>query len=100
VGETEFCRKYSACGMPKVLHRLNLSYPRPSYTLAKAEPQKEEEFKEGFAALKRTSRRKIGRLLFEEDSTIRDYQGITKKWFERGKHRLTLTQSEDTGLIT
>jgi len=53
-----FAVEYSARGMLKVLHRLNLSYTRPTYTLAKADPQKQEEFKAEFAALKKTPRRK------------------------------------------
>jgi len=36
-----------------VLYRLNLSFTRPTYTLAKADPQKQEEFKEKFELLKK-----------------------------------------------
>ncbi len=43
--------KYSPRGMLDVLHRLNLSYTRPTYTLAKANPQKQEEFKKEFELL-------------------------------------------------
>lgn len=50
--------QYTARGMLDVLHRLNLSYTRPTYTLAKADPQKQEEFKQDFELLKKTSRRK------------------------------------------
>jgi len=39
--------------MIDVLHRLNLSYTRPTYTLAKADPQKQEEFKQEFELLKK-----------------------------------------------
>lgn len=47
--------KYSHSGMLKVLHRLNLSFTRPTYTLAKADPEKQEEFKSSFEVLKKPS---------------------------------------------
>jgi transposase len=46
--------KYSHSGMLKVLHRLNLSFTRPTYTLEKANPQKQEEFIEQFELLKKS----------------------------------------------
>ncbi len=45
--------QYSPRGMLEVLHRLNLSFTRPTYTLAKADPQKQEEFKQEFELLKK-----------------------------------------------
>jgi len=53
-----FAVEYSARGMLKVLHRLNLSYTRPTYTLAKADPHKQEVFKAEFTVLKKPSCRK------------------------------------------
>jgi transposase len=47
--------EYTSRGMLDVLHRLNLSYTRPTYTLAKANPQKQEEFKQEFELLKKPS---------------------------------------------
>lgn len=47
--------QYSYTGMIDLLHRLNLSYTRPTYTLAKADPQKQEEFKQEFELLKKPS---------------------------------------------
>lgn len=47
--------KYSHRGMAEVLYRLNLSFTRPTYTLAKADPKKQEEFKEEFELLKKPS---------------------------------------------
>lgn len=38
-----------------VLHRLNLSYTRPTYVLAKADKIKQEKFKEDFEVLKKTT---------------------------------------------
>lgn len=47
--------KYSHRGMAEVLYRLNLSFTRPAYTLAKANPKKQEAFKEDFKLLKKPS---------------------------------------------
>lgn len=46
---------YSRTGMLYVLYRLNLSFTRPAYTLAKADPQRQEEFKQKFELLKKPS---------------------------------------------
>lgn len=45
--------QYSYTGMIDLLHRLNMSYTRPTYTLAKADPQKQEEFKQDFELIKK-----------------------------------------------
>lgn len=45
--------EYSNSGMLQVLHRLNLSYTRPTYTLAKADEEKQEVFKKEFEVLKK-----------------------------------------------
>lgn len=47
--------KYSPRGMAEVLYRLNLSYTRPTYTLEKADIQKQEAFKQEFEVLKKLS---------------------------------------------
>ena len=49
----EFGVKYSINGMLDMFHRLNLSYTRPTYVLAKADPKKQEEFKENFEDIKK-----------------------------------------------
>jgi transposase len=46
--------KYTQRGMLEVLYRLDLSYTRPTYTLAKADPQKQEEFIQEFELIKKT----------------------------------------------
>lgn len=51
--QENFGVQYSYTGMIDLLHRLNLSYTRPTYTLAKADPQKQEEFKQEFELLKK-----------------------------------------------
>jgi putative transposase len=47
--------EYSHSGMLKVLHRLGLSFTKPTYTLAKADSKKQEEFKASFEVLKKPS---------------------------------------------
>ncbi len=46
--------EYSERGMRDLLKRIGLSYTRPTYTLAKADPKKQEKFKEKFQELKKT----------------------------------------------
>lgn len=45
--------EYSHRGMAEVLYRRNLSFTRPTYTLAKADPQKQEQFMLEFKLLKK-----------------------------------------------
>ncbi len=47
--------QYSHRGMAEVLYRMELSFTRPTYTLAKADPQKQEKFKQDFELLKKPS---------------------------------------------
>jgi transposase len=48
--------RYSDRGTRDLLYRLELRFTKPTYTLAKADPQKQEEFKEHFQELKKTPR--------------------------------------------
>ena len=50
----EFGVQYSVNGMLDLFHRLNLSYTRPTYVLAKANPEKQAQFLEDFETLKKT----------------------------------------------
>lgn len=52
---TTFNSEYSISGVAQLLHRLNLSYTRPTYTLAKADPNKQEEFICKFEHIKKPS---------------------------------------------
>ena len=45
---------FSERGMRDVFYRLNLSYTRPTYVLAKADPQKQAEFLEKLEDIKKT----------------------------------------------
>lgn len=51
----QFGVQFSERGMRDVFYRLHLSYTRPTYTLAKADPVKQEEFKGQLEQLKKTS---------------------------------------------
>lgn len=46
--------EYSHSGTAEMLHRIKLSFTRPTYTLAKADPQKQEEYRQDFDLLKKT----------------------------------------------
>ena len=48
---------YSERGMRELFYRLRLSYTRPAYTLKKANPEKQEAFRETFESLKKTALR-------------------------------------------
>ena len=49
----QFGVEFSERGMRDVFYRLRLSYTRPTYTLAKADPVKQEAFKERLEQLKK-----------------------------------------------
>ncbi len=49
----EFGVEYSNSGMTDLMHRLNLSYTKPTYSLVKADKQKQHEFREAFNDLKK-----------------------------------------------
>lgn len=52
--ERKWSASYSLRGMSKLLERMGFSHTRPTYTLAKADPEKQKTFKEEtFPALKK-----------------------------------------------
>lgn len=53
--KSEFDVDFSERGMRDVFYRLGLSYTRPTYVLAKADPKKQEDFKKELDGLKKTS---------------------------------------------
>lgn len=53
--EQKFGVSFSSRGMLNLFDRLGLSYTRPTYTLDKADPEKQEQFRELFETLKKTS---------------------------------------------
>lgn len=46
---------FSESGMRDLFHRIGLSYTRPTYTLKKADPEKQKMFREQFEGLKKGS---------------------------------------------
>jgi transposase len=51
----KFGVRYSVNGMLDMFHRLNLSYTRPTYVLAKADPGKQAQFINDFEGIKKNS---------------------------------------------
>ena len=49
----EYKVKYSHKGVTLILARLNLTFTRPTYTLAKADPIKQEQFRQDFEEVKK-----------------------------------------------
>ncbi|ANS48317.1 hypothetical protein BT246_29550 [Bacillus thuringiensis] len=55
----EWNASYTLRGVSRLLHDLGLSYTKPTYTLAKADPVKQQEFREvTFPAYKKTFKRR------------------------------------------
>ncbi|MFD1413732.1 IS630 family transposase [Oceanobacillus jeddahense] len=90
---------YSLRGMLRLLHSLGLSYTRPTYTLEKADPEKQKEFTDTtFPTLKKLVNEEIHHILFEDESMIRDYQAIQRTWFLKGKQRIIPTHGQHKGV--
>lgn len=53
----KFGISYSSRGMLNLFYRLGLSYTRPTYTLDKADPKKQEQFRKTFETLKKNAGR-------------------------------------------
>ena len=56
VRQRQFQVTFSKRGMLNLLHRIKLSYTRPTYSLAKADPEKQEKFREELESIKKTSK--------------------------------------------
>jgi hypothetical protein len=83
--EQEFGVLYSDRGTRELLYHLELSFTAPTYTLAKADPAKQEAFKQDFEELKKKLlNSEIDRILFQDESMIRDYQALARTWFSQG----------------
>ena len=55
--EERFQVKFSERGMRDLFYRTGLSYTRPAYTLNKADPEKQDAFRQQFEDLKKTAQR-------------------------------------------
>ncbi len=95
--EDEFQIKYSDRGSRELLYRLGFSHTRPTYTLAKADPEQQEAFKQEFEEVKKLVKREIDRILFEEESMIRDYQALVSTWFPKGQQKVIPTYGKHRG---
>ena len=51
--EQQYQVRYSERGTRELLYRLGFSFTKPTYTLAKADPAKQEIFKQEFEGLKK-----------------------------------------------
>lgn len=94
----KFGISYSSRGMLNLFDRLGLSYTRPTYTLDKTDPKKQEQFRKTFETLKKMLEGDITTILFEDESMIRDYQAIMKTWFPKGKQRIIPTYGKHEGV--
>jgi hypothetical protein len=95
----EFGHEYSLRGVSKMMHRLGLSYTKPTYTLAAADEEKQKEFAENtFPEVKKYDNGEIDHILFEDESMIRDYQALQYTWFTKGKQRVIKTTGKHRGV--
>jgi CO dehydrogenase/acetyl-CoA synthase gamma subunit (corrinoid Fe-S protein) len=85
--EKEWKIQYSDRGTRELLYRLKLGFTTPTYTLAKADPLKQEAFKQEWQAIKKLLNEQIDRILFQDESMIRDYQALSKTWFAKGQQK-------------
>ncbi|WP_342556551.1 IS630 family transposase [Paenibacillus sp. FSL H8-0548] len=97
--KNSFGKTYSIRGVSKLMHRMDLSYTKPTYTLAAADEEKQKVFVETtFPELKKVENGEIDHLLFEDESMIRDYQALQKTWFAKGKQRMIKTTGKHLGV--
>lgn len=84
--------------MAVILHRLNLSYIRPTYILKKADKNKQEIFKKTVWTSKKHLNGEASHILFQDESIIRDYQAIQKTWFLKGQPKKISTYGKNAGV--
>ena len=85
LAEDRFVVKFSERRMRDLFYRIGLSYTRPAYTPNKADPKKQDAFRQQFEDLKKLLSGEIDVMPFEDESMIRDYQAIMKTWFTIGR---------------
>ncbi len=73
---------------PRGSGALDLRWTQPTYVLAKADPVKQKAFVLQFGELKQALEAgQIDRILFQDESMIRDYQAIQRTWFPKGQQK-------------
>ncbi|WP_084064691.1 IS630 family transposase [Paenibacillus stellifer] len=97
--EREFGVTMSVRGISAMLKRMNFSFTKATYTLAKADEEAQAFFRKyTFAQLKKqVEAEEIEHLLFEDESMIRSYQALQYNWFPRGKQRKVPTYGKHEG---
>jgi transposase len=97
--EREFGKTMSVRGISAMLRRMNFSFTKATYTLARADEEAQAYFrKHTFAMLKkRLEEEQIDHLLFEDESMIRSYQALQYNWFPRGRQRKVPTYGRHEG---
>lgn len=96
--QKQFNVKYSDRGVRSLLQRIGMSYTRPTYRLAKADPEKKEQFKQRFGFLrKQLLEEKIDRILFIDETMIRDYLAVSRSWSPKGRQRKIPTYGKHWG---
>lgn len=97
--EGEFGQTYSERGVSKLLERLGFSYTKATYTLAKADPAEQAQFRdETLPGLKeQLANGSIQHLLFEDESMIRAYLALQYNWFLKGQQRKIRTYGRHEG---
>jgi transposase len=89
---------FSERGVRHLLYRLGFACTRPTYTLAKADPEKQAAFRETFEKQRqRLLQGDIDHILFEDESMIRDYQAIGRTWFPKGQQKVIPTYGKHWG---
>ncbi|MCL4352034.1 MAG: winged helix-turn-helix domain-containing protein [Firmicutes bacterium] len=89
---------FSERGVRHRLYRLGFACTPPTYTLAKADPDKQTAFRETFEGQRqRLLRSDIDRILFEDESMIRDYQAIKHIGFPKGQQKVIPTYGKHWG---
>lgn len=96
--EKTFDVNYSDRGVRNLLHHLGFSYTKPTYTLKKADPEKQKVFKEDFKTAKKMKDGEIDRILFQDESMIRDYQALANTWFLKGQQKIVPTYGKHRGV--
>ncbi len=92
----EFGITMSVRGISAMLKRMNFSFTKATYTLAKADEDAQEFFhKHTFAKLKKQVEAK--EIDFEDESMIRSYQALQYNGFPRGRQRQVPTYSKHEG---
>ncbi|RAK14859.1 DDE superfamily endonuclease [Anoxybacillus vitaminiphilus] len=76
----------SCTGILRMLWRLRSSYTRPTYVLAKADPEKQQAFEREIDLIKKLLNNDTV-LLYQDETHVRAYQSLHATWSEVGKQK-------------